>query len=90
MERIKEGERHYGVHMNHCGSGENRRNCKYGEDEICPALADLVPMPDHREVLKVLEYLAKGVESVDPGYRYTNVYRKAMILIEEAYDRYDY
>jgi hypothetical protein len=27
-----------GVHLSHCGFGENVGHCKYGDDEICPAV----------------------------------------------------
>jgi hypothetical protein len=29
-----------GVHLSHCNFGENSGVCKYGEDEICPALTE--------------------------------------------------
>lgn len=32
--------RNHGVHMSHCNQGENEGECKYGEDDICPALKD--------------------------------------------------
>lgn len=35
--RLKEGDLHYAVHMNHCFQGEWEGGCKYGEVEICPA-----------------------------------------------------
>jgi hypothetical protein len=38
-EIIRADHRQYGVHMSHCNEGENLGGCKYGEDDICPALS---------------------------------------------------
>ena len=36
--RLDKRNRQYGVHMSHCNQGENKKYCKYGEHDICPAL----------------------------------------------------
>ena len=36
--RLDKRNRQYKVHMSHCNQGENEKTCKYGEQDICPAL----------------------------------------------------
>lgn len=36
-DRLSSEDQHYGVHMSHCGP-LNDGVCKYGQDDICPAL----------------------------------------------------
>ena len=40
IKRLDKRNRQYGVHMSHCNTGENIGLCKYGENNICPALKD--------------------------------------------------
>ena len=49
---LKAGEKGYGAHMSHCNQEEYLHHCKYGEDDICPAVHHKNSFKDPREFAK--------------------------------------
>lgn len=68
MSRLPSTHVHYGVHMTHCGP-LNDGVCKYGEDDICPALT-----PNHSGIVPEDE-LVEDDSPITPLDRLTNISR---------------